>query len=409
MSKLFGSTPEKIELFLPDDKSREVDSPEVSIVVPALNEEITISEFVCWCWEGLSAAGVSGEIIIVDSSDDKTPSIALAGGARVLRTPKKGLGQAYLDAIPFIRGNFIIMGDCDLTYDFRKVKDFIESYRRGNEYVMGSRFKGSIEDGAMPPLHRYFGTPLTTWMLNKIYHTNFSDIHCGMRGLTKNALQRIQLTSTGWEYASEMVLKAARVGLKIDEVPVTFYKDREGRFSHHRRAGFWSPWYAGWINLKVMLVFSPDSFLIKPGAVFSILGLLISTSSLSGTIKVGPISFGLYMELLGLTLTVLGYSLFQAGIFSRNIHGLRGGIKDHVNHVISYNRGMMLGILIFLIGMVLDVHFLLQYVNNHFLLQDYSRIAVFGLLLIILGVQTIAFTLMLELSRRIKLRGAKYE
>ena len=278
-SEVFRQPLVKTELFIPaNDLSS--DSPEVSIVVPALNEEITIGEFVAWCWEGLRKGGIKGEVIIVDSSNDETPNIALKSGARVLRTPKRGLGQAYIDAIPFIRGSFIVMGDCDLTYDFREVKFFVDSYRSGNEYVMGSRFLGTIETGAMPKLHRYFGTPLTTWLLNRIYRTKYSDIHCGMRGITKYGLEKIQLTSSGWEYASEMVLKAARTGLKISEVPVKFYKDRDGRESHLKRGGFLTPWIAGWINLKVMLVYSPDSFLLKPGAALFFSGIFLSILSL---------------------------------------------------------------------------------------------------------------------------------
>lgn len=395
-----GAAPEKTELLIPqNDDGRE---PEISIVVPALNEEITIKEFVEWCWEGLRHAGINGEVIIVDSSSDKTPAIALQGGARVLRVPKRGLGQAYLDAIPYIRGNFIIMGDCDLTYDFRKVKDFIDSYKSGNEYVMGSRFKGSIEDGAMPPLHRYFGTPLTTWILNKIYKTSYSDIHCGMRGLTKDALKRIQLTSTGWEYASEMVLKAARVGLKIDEVPVSFYKDREGRFSHHRRAGFWSPWHAGWINLKVMLVYSPDSFLLKPGAGLAGLGLIIAFLSLFGSIEIGPVGFNIYMLLLGVTLVVLGYSLVQVGILARNQHLLRDGFEKFLVNKFSYDRGMVLSGSLFLVGFLIDLKFLYNYILKDYQVESLSRLAIFGLLLIIIAVQTFSFTLLLELGRRLE-------
>ena len=322
----------------------------------------------------------------------------------MLRTPRRGLGQAYLDAIPFIRGKFIVMGDCDLTYDFRNINYFIDSYKSGNEYVMGSRFKGSIEEGAMPPLHRYFGTPLTTWILNRIYHTKYSDIHCGMRGLTKEGLNRIQLTSTGWEYASEMVLKATRVGLKIDEVPVVFYKDRDGRLSHHRRAGFWSPWIAGWINLKVMLVYSPDSFLIKPGIIFFTAGMLISLISLAGDITIGHIGFNIYMALLGLSSTVLGYALFQTGIFARNIHGLRNGVENIILSNVSYDRGMIFSGALVFIGLILDFQFLIQYINNNFIISQLSRTAIFGLLLIILGVQTFSFTLLLELSRRLRLK-----
>ena len=306
-----SGAPSLIELFVPDKVDPNLVNPEISIVVPALNEELTIGEFIDWCWKGLSDAGVAGEIIIVDSSSDDTPNIALSKGAKVLRTPKRGLGQAYIDSIPYIQGKFVIMGDCDLTYDFRDLRFFVDSYLNGSEYVMGSRFKGFIEDNAMPKLHRYFGTPLTTWILNRIYSSKFSDIHCGMRGITKNALIKINLSSTGWEYASEMVLKAKRYGLVIDEVPVKFYKDREGRFSHHRRAGFWSPWYAGWVNLKVMLTYGSEMLLIKPGVLMAIFGLLISFLCTLGGVTVLGVGFNTYMHLLGVVLFTLGLSIFQ--------------------------------------------------------------------------------------------------
>lgn len=399
-----SGTPTKIELLVPTNEVNDF-IPEISIVVPALNEQITIGEFVDWCWQGLRDAGVKGEIIIVDSSSDDTPNIALVKGARVLRTPKRGLGQAYLDAIPFIRGEFIIMGDCDLTYDFRELKPFVDEFHRGAEFVMGSRFKGSIEKGAMPPLHQYFGTPFTTWILNRIYSSKFTDIHCGMRGLTRDALEKINLTSTGWEYASEMVLKASRIGLKIAEVPVRFYKDRDGRLSHHQRAGFWSPWYAGWINLKVMLVYSPDSFLVKPGLACLFVGLALVALSANGNITLGPIGFNIYMLLLGTTIVILGNSLFQVGILARKTHGLRKGIEQAIAQHWSYNRGMVLAGVLFLLGMFLDLSFLIEYVDGGFTITSLSHTAIIGLLFIILSVQTFTFTLMLELKRRLGFVG----
>ena len=142
---------------------------DLSIVVPALNERITISEFVQWCKDGLREARVKGQILIVDSSSDETPRLALAEGAEVLLVPKRGLGRAYIDAIPFIRGKWVLMGDADLTYDFRKLSPFVAKFKAGKEFIMGSRFKGHIEKGAMPALHQYFGTPLTTWILNLLY------------------------------------------------------------------------------------------------------------------------------------------------------------------------------------------------------------------------------------------------
>src|SRR5258708_8512543 len=164
---------------------------DVSIVVPSLNEEITAGEFINWCKEGLDRAGVRGQILIVDSSTDKTPEIVLAHGGEVLRTPKRGLGRAYIDATSYIRGQWIIMGDADLTYDFRELAPFVEAFRNGAEFVMGSRFRGRIEKGGMPGLHRYFGPPLTTWILHNIYRSRYSAIHCVMRGLPRIALHRI--------------------------------------------------------------------------------------------------------------------------------------------------------------------------------------------------------------------------
>ena len=137
------------------------------------------------------------------------------------------------------------MGDCDCTYDFRELEPFVTKFRDGAEFIMGSRFRGYIEPGAMPPLHRYLGTPVTTWILNVIFSSHFSDIHCGMRGITRAALERMGLRSQSWEYASEMVLKSVHMRLRTEEVPIRFLKDREGRLSHHKRSGWFSPWARG--------------------------------------------------------------------------------------------------------------------------------------------------------------------
>ena len=151
-----------MELLIPDEDEP---NPELSIVVPAVNEELTIATFVDWCKKGLREANIRGEILIVDSSTDSTPELARAEGARVLRTPKRGLGRAYIDVVPFIRGDYVVMGDADCTYDFKELRPFVDVLRAGNDFAMGSRWKGSIEDGAMPFLHQYIGTPITTWIL----------------------------------------------------------------------------------------------------------------------------------------------------------------------------------------------------------------------------------------------------
>ena len=377
---------------------------ELSIVVPALNERITVGEFVDWCKAGIAAAGVSAQILIVDSSTDETPDIALEHGAEVLRVPKRGLGRAYIDAIPFIRGQWIVMGDADLTYDFRELAPFVAQFRNGAEFVMGSRFRGSIEDGAMPGLHRYFGTPLTTWILNRIYQSRFSDIHCGMRGLTKAAMEKINLRSQSWEYASEMVLKAARLGLRIEEVPVKFYKDREGRFSHHRRMGWLSPWIAGWLNLKVMLVYTPDSFLMKPGILLASFGMILSTALAFGPLRFAGIGFDLHWMLLAMTCATLGYSSVQIAVLARVMHGLRMGCAERL--MISYDRGMLGSALLGGVGVGFLLPLIYRYFQQGFALTSFSHGAIYGLLLIILGFQTFGFTLLSEMIQRVARRPA---
>jgi hypothetical protein len=293
------------------------------------------------------------------------------------------------------------MGDADLTYDFRELLPFIEAFRNGAEFVMGSRFKGSIEKGAMPGLHRYFGTPLTTWILNRIYGSRYSDIHCGMRGLTRSALERINLKSQSWEYASEMVLKAARLKLRTAEVPVKFYKDREGRFSHHRRMGWLSPWIAGWLNLKVMLVYTPDSFLLKPGIVLTLIGAVLSVALCAGPIVVGGVGFSLYWLLFGVTCVTLGYSSIQIGVLARVMHGLRPQPLLKLRRVFSYDRGMLLSAGCVLTGIILLSFLVYHYLTSKFQLFEISHPAIFGLLLIIVGFQTFCFTLLLEMAQRI--------
>jgi glycosyl transferase family 2 len=395
-----SSAPTRVEHLLPPGAT--LAPVDLTLVVPALNESITVGEFVDWCHQGLRRAGVRGQILIVDSSTDDTPNIVLAKGGEVLRVPKRGLGRAYIDALPYIRGQWVVMGDADLTYDFRELEPFVAEFKRGTEFVMGSRFAGTIEADAMPPLHQYFGTPFTTWILNRIYGSRYTDIHCGMRGMTRSALDRIALKSQSWEYASEMVLKAARLGLRMAEVPVKFYKDREGRLSHHRRMGWLSPWIAGWLNLKVMLVYSPDSFLLGPGAAMLALGIPLALAlGIMGPFSLGGIGMNLHWMLLAITCTTLGYSCVQIGILARIMHGLRTGIAGPVRRTLTYNRGMIAAGVCGAIGLLLVGSLVLHYVQEGMRLEQISYRGILGLLFIVVGFQTFGFTLLLEMAERV--------
>lgn len=379
----------------------DVADPELSIVIPALNEEVTIGGFVDWCREGLRQADVRGEILIVDSSKDATAEIAVAHGARVLKTPKRGLGRAYIDAIPYIRGSWILMGDADCTYDFRILKPFVERFRSGSEYVMGSRFRGYIEPGAMPPLHQYLGTPVTTWLLNFLYGSRFSDIHCGMRGITLDGLRRMDLQSQSWEYASEMVVKSVRMKLRTDEVPVRFLKDQEGRLSHHKRAGWFSPWQAAWINIRAMFIYGADFFLLRPGFLVLLAGLMLTLPPSLGPVSVGPVTFSLYWMLLGLTLCVLGLHGVYLGILTRVFFDYGGRVTARWLRAFSYTRTVTLSGLCVLAGAALAVPLIRRYFQYGLRLPgDVSapanHLAVLGLLLAVGGSMTFTFTLALH-------------
>jgi glycosyltransferase involved in cell wall biosynthesis len=385
-----------LTLLVPDD---DVLSPELSLVVPALNEELTIGLFIDWCKEGLERAGAVGEIVIVDSSTDRTAEIALSKGARVLKAPKRGLGRAYIDSLSFIRGKYVLMGDCDCTYDFREIEPFVNKFRRGAEFIMGSRFLGTIEPGAMPPLHRYLGTPVTTWILNFIFSSRFSDIHCGMRGISTLALRRMRLRSQSWEYASEMVLKSVHMRLSTDEVPIRFLRDRKGRLSHHKRAGWFSPWAAAWINLRAMLVYGADFFLYRPGFVLTALGLALLIPLSFGPIAIGHMVLSLHWMLLGLTLATLGIQCIYLGILAQVFFDYSGDVTRIWFARFAYTRTVLLSLAAFMTGLALNGWLVAYYVHHALRLTleaPVNNLAVTGLFLMMAGFVTFTFTLLLH-------------
>jgi glycosyltransferase involved in cell wall biosynthesis len=389
-------TSHDIRLLIPP---ADVTDPEITILVPALNEELTIGGFVEWCRQGIAASGARAEILIVDSSTDRTPQIAQAGGARVLRVPRRGLGRAYIDAIPHIRGRFVIMGDADCTYDFREIRPFVDAFRAGAEFVMGSRFKGSIAPGAMPALHRYFGTPVTTFILNTIFGSRFSDIHCGMRGITRDALVRMDLRSQGWEYASEMVLKSVHMELKTTEVPIHFLKDPEGRLSHMKRRGWLEPWRAGWMNLRAMLVHGVNFFLLKPGVVLLALGLLFMVPLAFGPLTIGRLSISLNTMLLAMAAATLGLSMVYFGYIAAIMFDYSDTVRPRLERLLPYNATFIGCVLVAAGGVLATVPLIRTFAANGFVLPTLgieTHWAVLGLWLIIAAFETFIFALMVR-------------
>lgn len=382
--------------------ANDVANPVVTILVPTLNEERTVGQFMDWCIEGIAKSGLPVEILIADSSTDRTPEIALAKGARVVKMPKRGLGRAYIDARPFVRGEFIVMGDADCTYDFREIRPFYDAYAAGAEFVMGSRFKGVIDPDAMPKLHRYFGTPVTTFILNFMFASRFSDIHCGMRGISTDALSRMKLSSQGWEYASEMVLKSVHMKLRLAEVPIHFHKDPEGRLSHMKRRGWLEPWRAGWANLKAMFVYGVDFFLGKPGLLLFAAGLLLLLALLGGPVTVGHTQLSTNFMLLGFGLAILGQSmLFSAGL-AKILFDYSGTVGLKFHRIFSHKRVVtvcLLAVAAAAVGLYPLVHDFLRFGYLPEGIGVQTHWALFSIWLLIAAFQTFIFALMVRALR----------
>jgi glycosyltransferase involved in cell wall biosynthesis len=297
-------------------------NPEVSVLIPTKNEEITIEQFINWVHEGFEHAGVFGEIVLADSSTDKTAEMARKLGAKVIKVNGSGLGLAYRMTVPHLRGKYVLVGDADCTYDFRNIGPFLSALRMGDEFVMGSRFKGFIEKKSMPLHHRYFGTPLTTWFLTKMLNLPFSDIHCGMRGLTRELIQKLPFDEPGWEYAPEMIIQACKLTDKYSEVPISFLRQPQGRVSHFKRGklSFLEPFKAGLGAVRVTLVHSIDKLLKNFGLIFAGISTAVVFFLSLGPVEIAGIKFSSLTQIIGFASGILGWVAVLLGNLMSNIY-----------------------------------------------------------------------------------------
>jgi hypothetical protein len=261
----------------------------------------------------------------------------------------------------------------------------VAEFGKGAEFIMGSRFRGSIEEGAMPALHRYFGTPMTTAILNFMYGCSFSDIHCGMRGLTLDAYKRLDLQAQTWEYASEMIIKAVHIGLRTSEVPIRFLKTSEGRVSHLKQH-WYTPWLAGWQNLRAFFIFKPDFFLRKPGYLFSLLGLCLVFALAFGPITVGKVEFSLHTQIFGLFLLALGSSFLEIDALATLYLRFHQERIARIRRIYNLDRMAPVSVALALIGFGLVGYSATEWVEAGFRLP-LSHGFVAGLGFILIGVQ----------------------
>ncbi|HWQ64506.1 MAG TPA: glycosyltransferase family 2 protein [Methanospirillum sp.] len=277
-------------------------NPVVSIVIPALNEEKTIGACIKKIHEGCESAGISYEIIVADSSTDQTPIIASKMGARVIHPDKRGYGNAYLSGFAHATGDIIVIGDADNTYDFRIIPELIRPIRQENvDMVIGSRMAGTILPGAMPALHQYLGNPLLTRLLNFAFGTSFSDCHSGFRAFRKEILERLSLHTGGMEFASEMMIEAAKNNIKVAEIPITYYP-RESPSNLHSFAD-------GWRHVRFIMLEKPLPFLAVPGGLFALFGLVMM-----GFVLLNTHGSGFHSFILGVVFLTGGFQLVMMGI-----------------------------------------------------------------------------------------------
>jgi glycosyltransferase involved in cell wall biosynthesis len=288
-------------------------SVEVSVVIPCLNEENSLASCVDKAMNAFRASGLSGEVIVADNgSTDGSIQVAEEHGARLVRVPERGYGAALQAGIAAARGPFIIMGDADDSYDFTDVPRFVEKLREGYEIVMGNRFKGGIKAGAMPPLHQYFGNPGLTALLNFMFHAGIGDSYCGMRGFTRDLYDRLDVRSTGMEFALEMIIKAAQIGARISEIPIILWPDKRGRPPHLRS------FRDGWRSLRFMLMYAPNWLFFFPGAALFTFGLLLVVWLLPGPRRISPrVILDIHTMIFGVIFTLLGAQILSIGAFAK--------------------------------------------------------------------------------------------
>jgi len=375
---------------------------EVSVVMPCLNEEATIGICIQKAKMALKKMGVPGELIIADNgSTDASVEIAQSLGAEVVHQPIRGYGAAYLAGIETAKGKYIVIGDSDDTYDFSEIEKFVQPLREGYELVMGSRFSGEILPGAMPWLHQYIGNPVLTGILNILFKANVTDAHCGMRAFTQEAYDKMNLKTTGMEFASEIVIKAAKAGLKITEVPITYYPRKgESKLNSFRD---------GWRHLRFMLLLSPTHLFFIPGILLFLIGLIGTLLLLPGPLKIAGRAYDVHVMTVTSLLALLGFQVILLGLYARTyaiVSGLekRDRLIEWMWKHFSLEKGLLLGAASFALGFIVDAWILLKWIRSGFGALSEVRTALFALLLMALGAQTIFSSFFLSILgiRKIK-------
>lgn len=374
--------------------------PEISIILPCRNEEKAIGFCINRIKQVLDEKEIDAEIIVSDSSRDNSPLIAKQLGARVVKHDKRGYGNAYLEAFKEAKGKYIFMADCDGTYDFHEIPRFVHYLRQGYDFVIGNRMDGNIQGSAMPLSHKYIGNPFLSLILRMFFHARIRDAHCGMRAITKSALEKLELKTAGMEFASEMIIKASLNNLRVKELPINYYR-RIGK-SHL------NSFSDGWRHLRFMMMYAPVHLFIIPGIVSMLLGFLIMIMFLLGPVRIFGITFYNRPILLGSFFAILGYQIISLGIYSKVYMKSTGFVKsdgftDFLARIMRLESGILIGILIFILALIIASQIMFEWVSAGFPALKGNDLIV-ALTFAIIGIQTIfsSFFLSMMLVERQK-------
>ena len=382
--------------------SEQVEQVELSVVLPCLNEAETLAVCVDKATQSLRRLGVVGEVVVADNgSTDGSQEIALAHGARVVDVPRRGYGAALLAGITAAHGEYVLMADADDSYALDDLGDFILALRSGSDLVMGNRFRGGIAAGAMPFLHRYLGNPVLSKIGRLFFDIPVHDFHCGIRAFRRDAMLALGLRTSGMEFASEMVVRASLANLSIAEVPTTLRPDGRSRSPHLRT------WRDGWRHLKFLLAFSPRWLLYYPSLVLQVVGLLGVAWLAVGPHMVGRVGFGPHSMLACATMFVLGVQGVGLSAVARSYASHLGLLAPSPRlatlvRILSLERGLLLGGLLFLLGVGCFGAALTSWGATGFgplNLADTLRLPIIGMMLTVTGFQVITVSFTLALTR----------
>src|SRR5215471_1176299 len=381
----------------------ETEGVDVSVVIPCLNEANSLGSCIEKAQKAFADAGLRGEAVVADNgSTDGSIEIAERNGARVVPVAQRGYGSALKAGIRSARGAFIVMGDADDSYDFSEVPRFVEEWRKGSDVVMGNRFAGEIKPGAMPWHHKYIGNPGLTMLLNVLFRSGIGDSHCGMRGFTRDVFDRMDLRSSGMEFASEFVIKAAQLGAKTSEIPITLWKDKRGRPPHLRS------FRDGWRHLRFMLLYAPNWLFLLPGGLLSAFGLFLVLWLLPGPRRVSSqVILDIHTMIFGVIFTLLGAQIISIGAFAKVFSYAerfdRGTVSlKRVLKRVTLEMGLLLGGALALLGFAGCAWITWQWASSGFGPLQAVRWVLFWSMWLFLGMQIIFasfFLSMLGISR----------